>query len=258
MVWCVMKNAGQVLAADQQGEENTRDRNGGRNEKQRTTRVQSPSTLFTSQQNLLTDNWFNPPRPFSGNKLHKHLPSVTRSAEPRENNNIDKNWRGVLTRNDYYGQDRCCNVDIVAYLLVTPHMLASELPSWITTVQSISHYHHNSLTDPDIILPLFQIKLILTLRSISSYNSQGVQRRWGSRWMRERRWWWSQLRDKSAQHREAPWGKWTSDRCTAVQCYAHPLYFVTWLRKKSGFWPVWVGKGEEWIMLSKRILFWTI
>ena len=166
MVWCVMKNAGQVLADDQQGEENTRDRNGGRrNEKQRTTRVQSPSTLFTSQQNLLTDNWFNPPRPLRGNKLHKHLPAVTRSAESRgENINTDKNWRGVVTRNDYYGQDRCCNVDIVAYLLVTPHMLASELPSWITTVQSISHYHHNSLTDPDIILPLFQIKLILNIK----------------------------------------------------------------------------------------------
>ena len=52
-----------------------------------TTRDQSPSTLFTSQQNLLTDNWFNPPRPFSGNKLNKHLPPVTRSAGTKDTEN---------------------------------------------------------------------------------------------------------------------------------------------------------------------------
>ena len=53
-----------------------------------TTRDQSPSTLFTSQQNLLTDNWFNPPRPFSGNKLHKHLPPVTRSGGTQDTENL--------------------------------------------------------------------------------------------------------------------------------------------------------------------------
>ena len=103
-----------------------------------TTRVQSPSTLFTSQQNLLTDNWFNPPRPFSGNKLHKHLPPVTRSVGYTEYTNIgDQKYINIIcglgkiqtrsrAENDY--DKDSCNVDILAYLLVTPHMLTSGSP----------------------------------------------------------------------------------------------------------------------------------